>query len=92
MPEWRRAHLQDSCAGLSRKRQFVALEEDAPEKTHRQLRAEIRSEGLEEYIHVGPLHGRRFTLTVISDQACATARPHRRGSAIPAPRPTGGPR
>ena len=60
---------------------FVALEGDAPEKTHRQLRAEIRSEGLEEYIHVGPLHGRRFTLTVISDQACATARPHRRGSA-----------
>jgi hypothetical protein len=40
----------------------------------------MRQEGLGEYIHVGRLHGRRFTVTVLSDQACVTVRPRHRGS------------
>ena len=52
----------------------------SPRRAHRELRSEMRSEGLAEYIHVGPLRGRRFTVTAISDQACATVRYHRRGS------------
>lgn len=49
-------------------------------RLRRELRDEVRSEGLGEYVHVGPLHGRRFTVTAISDQVCATVRPHHRGS------------
>jgi len=51
-----------------------------PAQVRRQLRTELRQEGLGEYLHVGPLRGRRFTVTAISDQACATVRAHRRGS------------
>jgi hypothetical protein len=51
-----------------------------PAQVRRELRTELRQEGLGEYVHVGPLRGRRFTVTAISDQACATVRAHRRGS------------
>jgi hypothetical protein len=49
-------------------------------RVRRELRTELRREGFDEYVHVGPLHGRRFTLTAISDQVCVTVRAHRRGS------------
>jgi hypothetical protein len=42
-----------------------------PVRVHRELRQDTKDERLGEYVHVGPLRGRRFTITVISDQACA---------------------
>jgi len=58
----------------------VASFEASPVRARRQLRAEVRQEGLGEFVHIGGLHGRRFTVTVISDQACVTVRPRHRGS------------
>jgi hypothetical protein len=53
---------------------FAAVGDD-PVRVHRELRRETSAtEGLGDYVHIGPLRGRRFTVTVISDQACATVR------------------
>ena len=65
---------------LARLMAQVASFEATPVRARRQLRTEVRQEGLAEYVHVGRLHGRRFTVTAISDQACVTVRPRHHGS------------
>ncbi len=48
-------------------------------QVRRRMLNEMRDAALDEYVHIGPLHGPRFTVTAISDQVCVTVRrPHSR--------------
>lgn len=55
---------------LARLLAWVTPFADSADTARRRTVRMVRQAGVGEFVHVGPLHGRRFTVTAISDQVC----------------------